>query len=95
MTTGATHAPASSAAIAPMPNASATMTLCPIHSLPADPAKREKSIVSTSNIASASTTKTIAIARLNHGEALIVPNVLAVVMTMTPSTPYTSAIAAP
>ena len=62
---------------------------------PTDPANREKSIVTTSNIASASTAKTIAIETLNQGEALMVPNVLAVVMTITPSTPYTSAIAAP
>ena len=57
--------------------------------------KREKSIVITSNIASASATNSTAIPRLNQGEALIVPNVPAVRMTIRPSTPYTTAIAAP
>ena len=52
-------------------------------------------MVTTSNIASASTTKTRAIDRLNHGDALMAPNVLAVVMTMTPRTTHTTAIAAP
>jgi hypothetical protein len=41
----------------------------------------------TSNIASASTTNTAAMARLNHGEALMVPKVPAVSTTISPSTP--------
>jgi hypothetical protein len=41
----------------------------------------------TSNIASASATNSAAMPRLNHGEALIVPNVLAVRITISPSTP--------
>ena len=44
-------------------------------------------MVKTSNMASASRTKTTAMATLNQGDALIVPNVPAVKMTMRPSTP--------
>ena len=49
--------------------------------------KREKSIAMTSNIASASTTNSTAMPRLNQGDALIVPNVPAVRITTRPSTP--------
>ena len=38
-------------------------------------------------MASASTTKSSAMPRLNHGDALIVPKVPAVRMTISPSTP--------
>ena len=93
ITTGATHAPASSAAIAPIENA---ITNVPV---PAPGEKREpkleKSIISTSNIARPSTMKMAAMTRLNQGEALIVPNVPAVRMTTRPRTPYTMAIAPP
>ena len=85
MTTGATQAPASSAAIAPMLNASSTLPRVP---LPVNRVEyREKSISRTSNIASPRTTNSIAIPRLNHGDELIVPNVPAVRMTISPSTP--------
>ncbi len=47
----------------------------------------EKSISSTSNIARPSTTKRIAMPRLNHGDELMVPNEPAVRMTTSPSTP--------
>jgi hypothetical protein len=86
ITTGATQAPASSAATAPMPNASMTVPrLCWLNWMRLE--KREKSIEITSNIASASTTKSPAMPRLNQGEALIVPNVPAVSTTASPSTP--------
>ena len=49
--------------------------------------KREKSISKTSNIASASATNNAAMPRLNQGEALMVPKVLAVSTTTRPSTP--------
>ena len=49
--------------------------------------KREKSMARRSNIASASTTKSSAMPRLNQGDALIVPKVPAVRMTTSPSTP--------
>ncbi|MNC91439.1 hypothetical protein D3C83_77050 [compost metagenome] len=52
-------------------------------------------MTSTSNIARASTTNNTAIPALNHGDALIVPKVPAVSITTSPSTPYTTAIAAP
>ena len=85
MTTGATHAPASSAATAPIVNASRNVPRpAP---LPMLPENREKSISNTSNIASDSATNSTAMPRLNHGDALMVPNVLAVSTTMTPSTP--------
>ena len=72
--------------MAPMPKASASEPrFAP--PVPTDAEKREKSIVKTSNMASARATKTSAIARLNQGEALMVPNVPAVRMTTTPSTP--------
>ena len=86
MTTGATHAPASNAATAPMTNATATLPRFD-GSAPIEPEKRDRSISKTSNIASASATKITAIATLNHGEALIVPNVPAVMITITPRTP--------
>ena len=94
MTTGATQAPASSAATPPMLNARRKLPR------PAPPMLNrfenlEKSIVITSNIASASTTKIAAMPMLNQGDALMVPNVPAVRMTMRPRTPYTAAIAAP
>ena len=41
----------------------------------------------TSNMASPSTTNNAAIPKLNHGEALIVPNVPAVRLTTSPSVP--------
>ena len=44
-------------------------------------------MVITSNMAKARTANTTAMATLNQGEALIVPNVLVVVMTMTPRMP--------
>ena len=47
----------------------------------------EKSISNTSNIASASATNSTAMPRLNHGDALMVPNVLAVSTTTRPRTP--------
>ena len=86
ITTGATQAPARSAATPPMPNASKN------EPLPEDsPAnrlwKREKSMVKTSNIASASAMKSRAMPRLNQGEALIVPKVPADRITTRPSTP--------
>ena len=94
ITTGATQAPARSAATPPMPNASRNE---PRPEAP--PArrlwKREKSIVMTSNIASVSTMKSAAMPRLNQGEALIVPKVPAVRITTRPSTPYTNAMARP
>ena len=86
MTTGATHAPARSAATAPITNATTNVprddsaTLRPLE-------KREKSIVMTSNIASESATNSTKMPRLNQGDALIVPNVPAVRITITPSTP--------
>ena len=49
--------------------------------------KRVKSTMITSNIARPSTTKSAAMPRLNQGDALIVPKVPAVRMTITPSTP--------
>ena len=86
MTTGATQAPASSAATAPMPNARRKVPrLSSPKRMRLD--HREKSSVITSNIASASTTNSAAIARLNQGDALIAPNVPAVRMTTRPSTP--------
>jgi hypothetical protein len=54
---------------------------------PAPLEKREKSIVMTSNIASASTTNNTKMPRLNQGDALIVPNVPAVRITIKPRTP--------
>ena len=48
---------------------------------------REKSMFTTSNIASPRNTNSTAMAALNHGDELTVPNVLAVSVTMTPSTP--------
>ena len=48
-----------------------------------------------SNIARPRTTNRIAMPRLNHGDALIVPKVLAVRITARPRRPYTNAIAAP
>ena len=85
MTTGATHAPASRAATAPMLNASTNVPEC------AAGLKRlerlEKSIMMTSNIASPRTMNSAAIARLNHGDELIVPNVPAVRTTTRPRTP--------
>ena len=84
MTTGATHAPASSAATAPIVNASMKVPR-PVAENPLE--KLEKSITMTSNIARLSTTNSAAIATLNHGEALMVPNVLAVRITTRPSTP--------
>ena len=86
ITTGATQAPASSAATPPMPNASRN------EPRPGDPSamrpwKREKSIVTTSNIARVSTTKSSAMPRLNQGEELMVPKVPAVRITTRPSTP--------
>ncbi len=44
-------------------------------------------MVMTSNMAIVSTTKSSAMPRLNHGEALMVPNVPAVRITISPSTP--------
>ena len=94
MTTGATHAPASRAATAPMPNAT---TNDPARLVPAAnrACSREKSMARTSNIASPRTTNSAAIPTLNQGDELIVPNEPAVRMTPSPSTPYTRAIAAP
>ena len=56
---------------------------------------REKSMASTSNIASPRTTNSAAIPTLNQGDALMVPNEPAVRMTTSPRMPYTRAIAAP
>ena len=93
-TTGATHAPARSAAIAPM--LKARIRVPRLWSCARNPLeKREKSITSRSNIARPRTMKRAAIPRLNHGDELMVPNVPAVKMTMSPRTPYTSAMAAP
>ena len=47
----------------------------------------ERSMVMRSNIASPSTMNNSAIARLNHGDELIVPKVPAVRITTSPSTP--------
>ncbi len=69
-----------------MPNASASEPRLP-PPVPSDEENREKSMVNTSNIASASTAKTSAIATLNQGEELMVPKVPAVRITITPSTP--------
>ena len=85
MTTGATHAPASSAATAPMLKASAKLPL--LDEVPRLPAYWEKSICSTSNIASARTKKRTAIPRLNQGDELIVPKVPAVRITTRPIAP--------
>ena len=85
ITTGATHAPASSAATAPIVNARPKLPRAPPE--PTLPPKREKSISKTSNIASASAMKSTAMPRLNQGDALMVPNVLAVSTTTRPSTP--------
>ena len=64
------------------------MTNVPLRALGVNLVDRlEKSMMSTSNMASASTTKRIAMPRLNHGDELMVPNVPAVRMTMRPSTP--------
>ena len=76
MTTGATQAPASRAATAPMLNAR-TKSRCRACGLNAVE-NREKSISKTSNIASARPTKSTAMARLNHADAFNVPNVPAV-----------------
>ena len=83
MTTGATHAPASSAATAPIVNATANVPRRVGRCMPLE--KREKSMLTTSNIASPSTTNSMAIAALNQGEALIVPKVPAVRITTSPS----------
>src|SRR5215203_423424 len=93
MTTGATHAPASRAAMPPMVNASTNVPRGEAGFMPLE--KREKSISNTSNIASASATKSTAMPTLNQGDALSVPNVPAVRMTSRPSTPYTTAMAPP
>ena len=86
MTTGATQAPASSAATAPIPNATRNdpLSVRPIVSFDC---QREKSMASTSNIASPSTTNSAAMAKLNQGEELIVPKVPAVRMTTRPRMP--------
>ena len=74
ITTGATHAPASSAAT--RAHGEGQHDRCRGSTpMPTLPENREKSIVDTSNIASASTTNSTAMPRLNHGEELIVPNV--------------------
>jgi len=52
-------------------------------------------MIRRSNIARPSTTNKAAMPRLNHGDELIVPNVPAVRMTISPRTPYTIAIAPP
>ena len=49
--------------------------------------KREKSMVTRSNMARPRTANSAAIARLNQGEELIVPKVPVVRMTTRPSTP--------
>ena len=69
-----------------MVNASATL---PRLALPGWNAveKREKSISSTSNIARPSTTNSTAMPTLNQGDALMVPKVPAVRITISPSTP--------
>jgi hypothetical protein len=85
ITTGATHAPASSAATPPIPKASRNEPRLP--PAPMRDWNREKSMVITSNIASARNTKSTAMPRLNQGEALIVPKVPAVRITTSPSTP--------
>jgi hypothetical protein len=85
ITTGATHAPASSAATPPMVKASITEPrLDPVPTLAEN---FEKSISNTSNIASASATNRTAMPRLNHGDELMVPNVCADRITISPSTP--------
>jgi hypothetical protein len=72
--------------MAPMPNASRKVPrLSCANVIRLD--RREKSTVTTSNIARPSTTNSAAIARLNQGDELIVPNVPAVRMTMRPSAP--------
>src|SRR5437764_6709687 len=94
MTTGATQAPASSAAMAPMLNASQKVPrLSGPNRIRLD--HREKSSDTTSNIARPSTTNSTAIATLNQADELIAPNVPAVKITTNPSTPYTSAMAPP
>ena len=84
-TTGATQAPARSAATAPMPNARPKEPRLPPVPNPAE--KREKSMVKRSNIARPSTTNNAAMPALNQGEELIVPKLPAVRMTTVPSTP--------
>src|ERR1700730_4248379 len=85
-TTGATHAPASRAAMPPIVNA--TSSVPRLESLTVNPLEnREKSITMTSNIASDSTTNSTAMPALNQGDELMVPNVPAVRMTTRPSTP--------
>ena len=85
MTTGATHAPASSADTAPIVNASARLPRLAPGVKPLE--YFEKSIIRTSNIARPSTTNSAAMPRLNHGELLIVPNDPAVSTTTRPMTP--------
>ena len=85
ITTGATHAPASKAATPPMVNASITEPR--LDPVPTFAEYLEKSISNTSNIANASATNNTAMPRLNHGEALMVPNVCADRITIKPSTP--------
>ena len=86
MTTGATQAPARSAASAPSVKASRNVPRFASATWNRDE-NREKSISMTSNIASARSTKTMAMARLNQGDELMVPKVPAVRMTISPSTP--------
>ena len=86
MTTGATHAPASRAATAPMPNATRNDPAWGEEAANRD-CSREKSMARTSNIASPRTTNSAAIPTLNHGDELIVPNEPAVRMTTSPRTP--------
>ena len=95
MTTGATQAPASSAATPPSAKATRNDPLPPGPPRFTALWKREKSMVTMSNMARPRTTNSAAIARLNHGDALIVPNVPAVRMTASPRPPYTSAMASP
>ena len=71
--------------MAPMLKASTTL---PWRPPPTNPLEYlEKSISRTSNIARPSTTNRIAMPRLNQGEELIVPNVLAVRIAMSPRIP--------
>ena len=74
MTTGATQAPASSAATAPITNARPNVPRLVGFCIPLE--KREKSMSITSNIARPeSDEQRRRCARLNHGDELMVPNV--------------------
>ncbi len=87
MTTGATHAPASSADTAPMNRAMPKLPFSFLRT-PTLAWYFEKSIWMMSNMPRASTTKRMAMALLNQGLALMLPKALETLSTTTsPSSP--------